>query len=237
MNKPRLYFLFSAIAVIIFLSQCKKDTTQPLPEAPAIDTLAWKQAEKDSINKGDTNEVMRILTIFNYEDSLLLRTLSREVHADSNDVILKKLTRRMYYTLIATGSGVGLAAPQVGINRDIIWLQRLDKTGKPFECYLNPKIAMYSNKNIVFNGDGCLSIPGQSGNSHRVSTVLVEYDKLDGKHYQEIIEGYSVSNFTSIIFQHEIDHLTGILYIDRLNAKERIVTGKKNNISSKHYLM
>lgn len=238
MNKLRFYFLFSALAVAACLSQCKKDTIEPLPKSPvAADPLAWKQLETDSIIIGDTNEVMRILTIFNYKDSLLLRTSSCEIHADSNDAVLTKLVRRMYYTLKATGTGVGLAAPQVGINRNIIWLQRLDKTGKPFEYYLNPKIVLYSNKAIVFGGDGCLSIPGQSGNSHRFSSVLVEYDKLDGKHYQEIIEGYSGTNFTSVIFQHEIDHLNGILFLDRLNAKERIEAGRKNNDVSTNYLM
>jgi peptide deformylase len=236
MNKLHYYFLFSTLSIAACLSQCKKDTIQPFPKTET-DTLAWKQFETDSIIKGDTNELMRILTIFNYEDSLLLRTKSHEVRADSNDPVLTKLVRRMYYTLKATGSGVGLAAPQVGINRDIIWLQRMDKTGKPFEYYLNLKIIMYSSKAIVYSGDGCLSIPGQSGNSHRFSSVLVEYDKLDGKHYQEIIEGYAGANFTSIIFQHETDHLNGILYIDRLNAKERIESGKKGNTISANYRM
>jgi peptide deformylase len=212
----RKFFLLSIPAIILVLLsyQCKKDAETPLVKT---DTLALTQIEKDSILKGDTNDVMRILTIFNYDDSLILRKESHEVRADPNDTVLFRLARRMYYTLKATGSGVGIAGPQVGINRDIIWVQRLDKTGKPFECYLNPKIDLYSNKAVVFNGDGCLSIPGTYGNSHRFSSVVVEYDKLDGTHHQEIIEGYGGTNFTAIIFQHEIDHLHGVLFIDKLN--------------------
>ena len=71
-------------------------------------------------------------------------------------------------------------------------------------------------------GDGCLSIPGQSGNSSRFSAVVVEYDLLDGSHHEELIEGYGGSNFTAIIFQHEIDHINGILYIDRLVSKGKL---------------
>ncbi len=235
--KIRYFFIVALLLSFVVFSQCKKDDITDSPTTPAtIDTLAWKQIEKDTINNGDTNQIMRILTIFNYADSLKLRTPSKEVHVDSTDADLKKLIRRMYYTLKATGSGVGLAAPQVGINRDIIWLQRLDKSGKPFEYYINPKILLYSNKAVTFQGDGCLSIPGQSGASHRFSSVLVEYYKLDGKRYEEIVEGYSGNNFTAIIFQHEIDHLNGILFLDRLNAKERIEMGRKGSVSTPHLM-
>ena len=211
----KIVLLIFPLSVILFTAfQCKKDSLSPAPKC--IDTLAFSQIEKDSILKGDTNKVMRILTIFNEADSLKLRKRSHKIRADIKDSVLYTLSRRMYYTLKSTGSGVGIAGPQVGINRNIIWVQRLDKTGKPFECYLNSVISTYSNKQIVFNGDGCLSIPGQSGNTKRYSAVLVEYDKLDGTHHHELIEGYSGSNFTSIIFQHEIDHLLGILFIDRI---------------------
>jgi peptide deformylase len=75
---------------------------------------------------------------------------------------------------------------------------------------------LYSSKHINFAGDGCLSIPGQYGTTKRVKAVTVEYDKIDGSHHQELVKGYSPSSFTAIIFQHEIDHLNGILFIDRL---------------------
>ncbi|NTW31708.1 MAG: peptide deformylase [Bacteroidetes bacterium] len=217
MSKQFLVLLVPAILFIFGTNQCKKDKLADPPKA--LDTLALTELEKDSILNGDTNNVMRILTIDNYSDSLNLRVKSHQVRADKNDTVLYRLARRMYYTLISTGSGVGLAAPQVGINRDIIWVQRLDKTGKPFECYINPKIVLYSNKQIVFQGDGCLSIPNQSGKTNRFSSVAIEYDRLDGTHNTEIVEGYSGNNFTSVIFQHEIDHLNGILFFDRLSGK------------------
>lgn len=234
MTKRILAFLLPALLFFSAGFQCKKDQLIPLSQPP--DTLSFTPIEKDSILKGDTNDLMRILTIFDYEDSLVLRKESHEVRPDPNDTVLYRLARRMYYTLKATGNGVGIAGPQVGINRDIIWVERLDKTGKPFECYLNPKITLYSNKPIIFIGDGCLSIPGQYGNTHRFSAVVIDYDKLDGTHHSELVEGYSGSNFTAVIFQHEIDHLFGILFIDRLNGKEKLLRIAKQNIT-RAYLM
>jgi peptide deformylase len=203
-----------AIALLAVFTQCHKDSLAVIPQA--TDTLALTQAEKDTIMKGSDTTIMRVLTIFNYTDSLKLRKKSTSVRPDTNDVELMRLIHRLYVTVRAPiYNGVGIAAPQVGINRRIIWVERMDKTGKPFECYLNPKITIYSTKMINFAGDGCLSIPGVTGTTHRSASVVVEYDKPDGTHNTEIIEGYSSSNFTAVIFQHEIDHLYGILFIDR----------------------
>jgi peptide deformylase len=235
MKKKYFVLLLPVLAVILSIYQCHKDALKPLPQPK--DTLSLTQVEKDSILKGDTNKVMRILTIFNYDDSLILRTKSHEVRADPKDTVLYRLARRMYYTLKATGSGVGLAAVQVGILRDMIWVKRLDKTGQPFECFLNARISLYSSQAVIFNGDGCLSIPGKSGNTHRFASVLIDYDKLDGTHHQEIIEGYSSSSFTAIIFQHEIDHLHAILYIDRINAKDRELMKQTEQPANAPYLM
>jgi peptide deformylase len=214
MKKKYFLVFLPLLLIIVFSYQCKKDELNPPPAAP--DTLALTQAEKDSIMTGDTNKVMRILLTTNLEDSLILRKESHQIYANPQDPYVYHLARRMYYTLKAASGGVGIAAPQVGINRDIIWVQRMDKTGKPFECFLNIKIVQYSTHAVTFNGDGCLSIPNVNGTSHRFSSVLIEYDKLDGTHMKEVVDGYAGSNFTAVCFQHEIDHLHGILFIDRL---------------------
>ena len=206
----RIILVFLLLAI---LTQCHKDSLAIVPQA--TDTLALTQAEKDTIMKGSDTTVMRILTILNHKDSLQLRAKSTSVRPDTNDVALMRLINRMYKTVRASANAVGIASPQVGINRRIIWVERMDKTGKPFECYLNPKITIYSDKKILFSGDGCLSIPGVYGTTHRAAAVVIEYDKPDGTHHTEIVEGYSLSSFTAIIFQHEIDHLYGILFIDR----------------------
>lgn len=199
--------LFSLIA-------CKKETETEYTGAP-VDPLAWTDQEKGVIMAADDTVAMRVMLTTNYEDSLILRKVSINVNVDSNDQVLRRIIKRMYETVLLE-NGVGIAAPQIGINRKIIWVQRLDKTGKPWEVYLNPRIVLYSNKPVNFPGDGCLSIPGVNGTSHRFSSVLVEYDLLDGTHRMEIVEGFSQSQFAAIIFQHEIDHLNGIFFTDRL---------------------
>jgi len=108
--------------------------------------------------------------------------------------------------------GVGIAAPQVGILKDMIWVQRFDKEGFPFEVYINPVIRQYSTKKQDCR-EGCLSIPDRSDTTKtRAYAILLEYDRLSGDHITEMVE-----DFTAVIFQHEIDHLHGVLYLDHLD--------------------
>lgn len=205
------------ITVLVFLLGCKKDPSVQYIGTPPPDTLALTADEKALIMSGDDTTLMRVLLTTNLDDSLKLRTKSHDVRPDTNDAALMRLIDRMLTTVHdPLKPGVGIAAPQVGINRNVIVVQRLDKTGQPFEVYLNPRIVMYSNKPVLFMNDGCLSIPGVSGKSHRYSAVVVAYDLPDGSHHEELVEGWAGANYTAIIFQHEIDHLNGILFIDRL---------------------
>lgn len=182
----------------------------------SYDPLAFTGQEIDSIMSEPDSVPMRIYLTTNYADSLVLRKTSIDVRPDSTNPVLTRLINRLKKTLELTSGGVGIAAPQVGINRNVIWVKRMDKTGKPFEFYLNPKIANTSEKMINFAGDGCLSIPSTYGTTVRYAAVEIENDLYDGTHHSEVVEGYISSNFTAIIFQHEIDHLYGILFIDRL---------------------
>jgi peptide deformylase len=156
---------------------------------------------------------MRVFKITNYQDSILLRTKCEKVNI--NDPLLDLFTKRLYATVRDSLSlGVGIAAPQVGILKNIIWVQRFDKKNLPFEPYFNPVIKQYSEKKQPCP-EGCLSIPGiRDTTQNRSYAILIEYDKLDGTHHYEMVEG-----FTAVIFQHEIDHLNGILFLDHL-AKE-----------------
>jgi len=181
----------------------------------SYDPLAFTGSEIDSIMFADSLTPMRIYLITNYNDSLVLRKQSIDVRPDSSNEILVTMIRRMRKTLLSTSGGVGIAAPQIGINRNVILVKRLDKIGKPIEAYLNPRIIMTSDKIINFGGDGCLSIPGVNKTTQRFAAVGIEYDLLDGTHKTEVVEGYSATSFTAVIFQHEIDHLNGILFIDR----------------------
>lgn len=167
------------------------------------------------IMDSDSTSPMRVLKINNKKDSIVLRTKCMDVLADPNSVELKHFVNRLYRTVRDSISmGVGIAAPQVGVLKNIIWVQRFDKKGFPFEVYLNPKILQYTTKKQD-QMEGCLSIPDRSDMvKKRAYAIVIDYDKMDGTHHSEMIEA-----FTAVIFQHEIDHLNGILYLDHLEQE------------------
>jgi len=176
---------------------------------------AWGSQEKQLILAGETDQPMRVLHITNYADSLLLRQPSLPVKPDSTDTVLQHFIQRLFRTVRDSASlGVGIAAPQVGLMRQIVYVQRFDKEGFPFEVFLNPKITSYGDT-LQLGTEGCLSIPDRREDVFRPTCIDLEYDRPDGSHHKE-----HVSGFTAVIFQHEIDHLHGILYPDHL-AQER----------------
>ena len=173
------------------------------------------KAEIELILSDNTDVPMRILLITNKEDSIILRSKSKDVYINSKDTILNYFTQRLYSTVTdPNNSGVGIAAPQVGILKNIIWVQRFDKEDNPFELYYNPKIDKYSElKQTVF--EGCLSVPDiQDSLDMRAYSILLQYDNPKGEHICEMIE-----DFTAVIFQHEIDHLNGIMFTDHLKKE------------------
>lgn len=170
------------------------------------------------INNGDNNSPYRVLTIDDKQDSLFLRQKCEDIDVETigKDENLRTFITRLKITMQAE-SGIGIAAPQVGIGRNIFLFTRIDRTGEPVEVAINPKITAHSKETICFERDGCLSIPGISGNSQRYKWVEVEYYDETGKKHKERLSGYSrQSDFTGVIFQHEYDHLQGILFIDKL---------------------
>ncbi|MDX9933290.1 MAG: peptide deformylase [Bacteroidales bacterium] len=166
--------------------------------------------EVNLIASGSATDRMRVLNYFIYDDSLILRNNSGNVN-EFGSFYLSLLKDRMYKTVTNPANpGVGLAAPQVGVSKRVIWVKRYDKTGAPFECYLNSYITAYSDT-VKLRSDGCLSIPGVSGSSWRAIWVDVVYDTPDGIRCSERIS----HEYTAHIFQHEIDHLNGFVFLDR----------------------
>ena len=171
----------------------------------------WSREYDDLIKTSP--ELMRVLTIENPADSLILRTKCTELSTDEiNSETFRTLGRKMLYTVKdLSQDGVGIAAPQVGISRRLIAVQRFDKQGEPFELYANPRIISRSGE-VKEGPEGCLSVPGRSGLVNRNSRIELEYTSLYSLNdTTEVIEG-----FTAVIFQHECDHLEGILFTDYL---------------------
>lgn len=197
-------YLLILFTSIVFITGCAniKDTSKD---------SQFSAMQSDLIMSADSTLPMRVLSIYNPKDSLLLRTKSEDVAADTKDEVLQNLIKRMYRTVNdSLTAGVGIAAPQVGILKNIIWVQRYDKPGNPFEAYLNPKIMQYTKQKLKWV-EGCLSVPGMKDTTKtRSYAILLDYLTPDNLHKTEMVEG-----FTAIIFQHEIDHLNGIIYLDR----------------------
>lgn len=170
------------------------------------------------INQGDTNTALPIYQTTDEHQHKTLLSLSTEIDPlDKNTAVL---VRRMKESLLSTDGGVGIAAPQVGINRKVIWVQRFDKPGEPLEYFINPVIVWRSElQNLGPEGD--LSIPDFRDQFYRSKVIQLEYVDLKGQKYSEMVEG-----FTAVIFQHEIDHLFGVLISDK---KEK----EKNNAYQK----
>lgn len=172
----------------------------------------FTKAEKQLIYKGNVNEKMYVIQTDNDAQLEILLAQSKDIDPKNKD--LKILIERMYLAVTdPVDGGVGIAAPQVGINRNVIWVQRFDKEGNPFEVYINPKIT-WKSKELSKGQEGCLSIPVLRGDVYRHHAIEIEYQDREGKKHSEKIEG-----FTAVIFQHEIDHLHGILFSQRIDEQ------------------
>lgn len=110
-------------------------------------------------------------------------------------------------------SGAGLAAPQVNVSQQVILVEfgsEEDESIPPtLYVTINPKISRFS-KELVSGAEGCLSIPGLMGEVERSQEIVVEGQDRHGEPLKMKLRGW-----VARIFQHEIDHLNGILYTDR----------------------
>jgi peptide deformylase len=121
-----------------------------------------------------------------------------------------RLVNDMFETLIDSGNGLALAAPQIGVQKQVVvW----DLGDDPL-AIINPEI-VESDGEWAYD-EGCLSIPGLYVEMLRPKTVLVRGVSIDG----EIIE-IEADELEARMFQHEIDHLNGVLMFDRLQGDQR----------------
>jgi peptide deformylase len=176
-----------------------------------------------------------ILPIVAYGDPVL-RKKSEEISKDYPN--LQELIANMRETM-HNASGVGLAAPQIGkairlfvidaspFGDDDDLNKEENELLKNFNrVFINPKIVQEEGEEWAFN-EGCLSIPDIREDVWRQPTITIEYeDELFTKH-SEILTGLAAR-----IFQHEYDHIEGILFTDRISSlKKRLLKKKLENIS------
>ena len=168
------------------------------------------QDERNLINGSDS--LMRVLTVADSADFAVLRAESVDFSVtDLQSPEFQALVAKMKYTVQdPSQDGVGIAAPQVGLNRRLIVVCRLDLPGEPFVAYANVKIDSLLGDTVV-GLEGCLSVPGLRGNVPRAEFAAVSY--VDPETLGVCRD--TVSGYVARIFQHEVDHLAGILYTDR----------------------
>jgi len=119
--------------------------------------------------------------------------------------------------------GVGLAANQIGVTKKIF----IYKYNNESNYFINPEIVSKSNE-LQTGSEGCLSIPSLFGEIKRPDSLTIKGYDLTGKEYYKEANG-----FLARIFSHEIDHLNGTLYIDKLDLINRYTIIKKFNIYNK----
>lgn len=186
-------------AALALLSACG----QNVAEVPALTA-----GEKALI---DSEGIMRVLQVTDPEDSLVLRSKCVDLSpVDLRSPLYGKLARRMLDTVTdPSQDGVGIAAPQVGLLRRVVAVMRYDKEGTPFEVYPNIYIEDRSEETQI-GPEGCLSIPDAWADVKRAQTVMIRY--TDTQTLETVRD--TVSGYTAVIFQHETDHLEGILFTD-----------------------
>ena len=152
---------------------------------------------------------MTIQTIYTYKDDVL-RQKAQPV--ETFDEELQTLIDDMIETM-RVAPGVGLAAPQIGVSKQVIVVEFGDEDDEtvPEHLYIvvNPEIVGQSKDTIV-GIEGCLSVPGFMGEVERAQVVTVRGQDQYGKKVKIRAQGWLAR-----IFQHEIDHVNGVLYTDR----------------------
>lgn len=135
--------------------------------------------------------------------SIILSTPSTNVdYTDGVETIIEDLI-----DTLKTTTGIGLAAPQIGINKRVFIVDYKDLK----KVFINPIIIDRSTETIL-GSEGCLSIPKLSGNVERNKTITISYQDESFTNYTDTYTGDD-----AILIQHEYDHLDGIMWIDRLS--------------------
>ncbi len=164
-----------------------------------------------------------VLPIYVYEQPVLRRRARVIKHVDEP---LKRLGEDMFETM-RKANGIGLAATQVGSLQRVIVVDVSDVEGYktvPPLVMLNPEILTESGRLVM--EEGCLSVPDIREEVERAETIWVRYRDLDFQQYEREAAG-----LLGRVILHEIDHLNGVLFIDRLSGlKRKMLRGRLNKI-------
>jgi len=161
------------------------------------------------------------LHILRYPDPALRR---KAAPIDTVDEAVRAVARRMI-ELMHEAEGVGLAAPQVGVPWRLFVTQPPEdvRDHEPFgpgRVYINPALDIVS-KELEVREEGCLSLPNIRVDVRRPSAVTITAQDLEGRTFSETRD-----DLMARVWQHEFDHLNGVLIIDRMSPMDRIARRK-----------
>ncbi len=167
---------------------------------------------------------MAVKKILSYPHPLLVRKSTKIDNIDEN---VARLSRDLIDTMY-DADGVGLAAPQIGINKRIFVLD-CSKEDEKKDCriVINPEIE-HESEELSSYTEGCLSIPGITEEVFRPKIIKVVYQDING-----VLQRNTYDDLWSTCFQHELDHLNGKLFIDRLRPMKKILVKNKIKKSSR----
>lgn len=157
---------------------------------------------------------MAVKEVLVYPNSLLKEVCSAVAEFDES---VNQLVQDLVDTMVDAGHSVGVAAPQIGdLRRAVVVDVSHSKLGKKQKnhgliCMVNPEIIEREGDTIV--REGCMSVPEYTGNVNRAERIVVQFTNRDGKHQVIRSEG-----FEAIAIQHELDHLDGKLFLDRVSS-------------------
>jgi peptide deformylase len=159
-------------------------------------------------------EQLKIYTVKNKEEEKFLRKKSKyiseeEIKSKEFKAFLKKLlyTAKNSEEQIGIPAG-GIAAPQVGDSRRVFYILRSNT--EDWEVYINPEFKPLDFSKIITT-EGCLSVPDREGDVMRYKKIEVKYQDINGEWKKE-----KLFDIDAVAIQHELDHLDGILFIDKI---------------------
>lgn len=166
---------------------------------------------------------IRPIVLYN-KNQAALRKKSEPVRVVNRRV--KKLIRDLKDTLISRDDGIGLAAPQINVHSRVVVVQLGSRNGDngqpgPPLALIDPEIVEAKNPKRDF--DGCLSFPGLYAETARPHYLRVTGLDENGKPFDRVFEG-----FDAVVVHHEIDHLDGVLFIDRVENLEDMYTVRED---------
>ena len=129
---------------------------------------------------------------------------------------LAETARQMLETMY-TSEGVGLAAPQVALDQSLLVLNPTGERDAPEGEMVLVNAEIVARKGHEYGEEGCLSFPGLYAEVERATKITVTYQDLEGRPQELRADG-----FLARVIQHEIDHLRGVLFVDRLSSIEKL---------------